>query len=87
MLTDRLGYKKFEPCWLKGTSIRDKLIEKYPNSNNVSILITPAFNPLCGGIAVNREGVVGPVGKIMDVEKAEVYLMDGSSLGKVENIR
>ena len=87
MLTDRLGYKMFEPCWLKGNLVKNKLKEKYPDSNDVRILVMPAFNPLCGGIAVNREGVTGPIGRIMDVENAEVYLLDGSSLGKVGNIQ
>jgi len=87
MLTDRLGYKMFESCWLKGNFIKDKLQEKYPDSNDVMILVMPAFNPLCGGVAANSEGVTGPIGKIMDVENAEVYLIDGSSLGKMKNIQ
>lgn len=47
----------------------------------------PAFNPLCGGIAANQEGITGPIGKIMDVKNAEVYLLDGSALGKVKDIK
>jgi len=87
MLTDRLGYKKFEPCWIKANLIKGKLKEKYPNSADPQILVIPAFNPLCGGIAANKEGVTGPIGKIMDIENAKVYLLDGSSLGKVKNIK
>jgi len=86
MLTDRLGYKKFEPCWLKANLIEDKLKEKYLNSADPEVLVIPAFNPLCGGIAANKEGVTGPIGKIMDIENAQVYLLDGSCLGKVNNI-
>ena len=87
MLTDRLGYKTFEPCWIKGKFFKNKLKEKYPESNDVNILVTPAFNPLCGGIAVNCRGVAGPIGRIMDVDNSEVYLLDGSFLGKVKNIK
>ena len=87
MLTDRLEYKSFEPCWLKGYFIESKLKEKYPNASNLEILIVPAFNPLCGGIAVNREGVTGPMGKIIDIENSIVYLLDGTSLGTVKNIK
>jgi metallophosphoesterase superfamily enzyme len=87
MLTDRLGYKTFEPCWLKGKTIKNKLQEKYPDSKDLQILIIPAFNPLCGGISVNREGVTGPMGKIIDVKNAEVYLLDGSALGKAKDIK
>jgi len=87
MLTDRLGYKTFEPCWLKAGIIKDKLREKYSDSTDLQILVMPAFNPLCGGIAANREGVTGPIGKIMDVKNAQVYLLDGSSLGKIKDIK
>ncbi len=87
MLTDRLGYKTFEPCWIKGKFIKNKLKEKYPDTNDVKILVIPAFNELCGGIAVNREGVAGPMGRIMNVDNSEVYLLDGSFLGKVKNIK
>ena len=87
MLTDRLGYKTFESCWLKGSFIEERLKEKYPGSKYPQILVMPAFNPLCGGIAANREGVTGPVGKIMDVENAQVYLLDGSSLGRIKDIK
>ena len=47
----------------------------------------PAFNQLCGGIAVNREGIAGPIERIMNVDNSEVYLLDGSFLGKVKNIK
>ncbi|MCK4415631.1 MAG: metallophosphoesterase [Thermoplasmatales archaeon] len=87
MLTDRLGYKTFEPCWLRGKCINSKLKEKYPNSNDPNIIIMPAFNPFCGGIAVNKEPIIGPFGKIMNVKDAEVYLPDGSLLGKVKDIK
>ena len=60
--------------------------EKYPNSINPEVLILPAFNPLCGGIAANQEGVTGPLGKIIDIKKAQIYLIDGASLGLVKDI-
>ena len=87
MLTDRLGYKTFEPCWLKGRFIKSKLQERYPNSQNPDIIVMPAFNSLSGGIAANKETIIGPFGKIMNVKNADVYLLDGSSLGKVKDIK
>jgi len=86
MLTDRLEYKAFESCWLKGSFLKNKLEDKYPYSRNPKILIIPAFNPLCGGIAVNKDGINGPIGKIIDIDNSQVYLLDGSSLGQVKNI-
>lgn len=87
MFTDRLGYKTFESCWIKGMFLKNKLKEKYPNSTYPEILIMPAFNPLCGGISVNQEGVSGPIGKIMDLKNAQIYLIDGTSLGRVKDIK
>jgi metallophosphoesterase superfamily enzyme len=87
MLSDRLGYKSFEPCWIKGKFIKSKIEEKYSNTKNPQILVMPAFNPLCGGIAVNMDGISGPFGKIMDIKNSQVYLLDGSYLGYVKDIK
>jgi hypothetical protein len=87
MLIDRLGYRTFEQCWLRGTPFRNKLKEKYPGSPTKQILLMPTFNPLCGGIAVNRDPLLGPFGSLIDVENADLYLLDGSSLGKVKDMK
>ena len=87
MFTDRLGYKTFESCWIKGMFLKNKLKEKYPNSTRPEILVMPAFNPLCGGLAANHEGVMGPIGKIIDIRNAQIYLIDGTSLGRVKDIK
>lgn len=86
LFTDRLGYKTFEPCWIKSGFKKNKLKEKYPDATCFSLLVVPAFNPLCGGIAANQEGVTGPIGKIIDIKNAQIYLIDGTSLGKVKVI-
>jgi metallophosphoesterase superfamily enzyme len=87
MLTDRLGYKSFESCWVKGNCYKNILEEKYPNSNNPEIIILPAFNSLCGGIAVNKESIIGPFNKLIDLKNSKIYLTDGSYLGLVKNIK
>lgn len=86
MLTDRLNHKSFEPCWVKTIFKKSKLEEKYPESSNPKILIIPAFNPLCGGTPINKDGIVGPLGKIIDLESAEIYLLDGTLLGPFSSI-
>ncbi|RLF56875.1 MAG: phosphoesterase [Thermoplasmata archaeon] len=87
MLTDRLGYKTFESCWLRGRCIKSILEERYNGSNNPNVIVMPAFNPLSGGIAVNNESIIGPFNKIINIKNADAYLLDGSSLGKVRDIK
>jgi len=87
MLEDRFGLKNFNQCWLKGIIKSDKLTDKYSNLKDIRFILMPAFNDLCGGVAVNIEGVLGPIGKIIDIDASEVFLINGSSLGKVENLK
>ena len=86
MLTDRLGHKTFEPCWIKGSFIKTKLKEKYPESSNLQLLIIPTFSRLCGGVAANKDGITGPLRKVIDIQNSRIYLIDGTSLGKVKDI-
>lgn len=87
MLTDRLGFSIYEPCWIKANFLQEKYLEKYPDVTlKPQILIMPAFNPLCGGVAVNKQGVTGPLSKIINIAEGQVYLIDSSSLGQVKNI-
>jgi len=87
MLTDRLGYRTFEPCWLRAFCNQKKLHAKYPKSRNPLAFVVPAFNPLCGGIAVNKDPILGPFNSILDIQNALVYLLDGTALGKVCDIK
>jgi len=87
MLKDRLEHRTFEPCWIKTKFIKEKLKERYPESEDPNLLIMPAFNPLCGGIAINKDGVQGPIGKIIDIENSEIYLLDSTNLGKVKDLK
>jgi len=88
MLSDRLGYQSYEPCWIKSSLLPETTRERYPTYNkDISILILPAFNALCGGIAINKDGMVGPMKSIVDIENARVYLLDGTDLGLVKHIQ
>ena len=87
MLTDRLGYKTYEPCWLRGRCNRQTIQKRYPTVQNPHLIMLPAFNSICGGIAVNKEPLIGPFAQILDHDHAEVYLLDGSLLGKLKDLR
>jgi uncharacterized protein len=84
MLKDRLGFKTFEPCWLKCPANKDMLLQRYPSGNrSVLFLILPAFNRLCGGLAVNEDGIIGPIASLMHLSHSEIYLLEGTNLGEV----
>lgn len=87
MLMDRLGYRTFEQCWLRGPPRLEVVKEKFPDSLTTQILLMPAFNPLCGGTAVNQDVLLGPFRSLIDVDNAELYLLDGSLLGKVKDLK
>lgn len=82
----RVGYSYLEPCWIKG-EFKKKEIKKRYGIKKLKFIIMPAFNPLCGGIAVNREKIDVAITKIMDIDNANVYLLNGINLGRVRNLR
>ena len=86
MFKDRLDHRTFEPCWIRGKFFKKNLNEKYPDSKADKIIIMPAFNPLCGGLAINRDGLTGPFKKIVDIKNSEIFLLDGTSIGLVKDI-
>ena len=61
----------------------------YPLSE---LMIMPMFNDLLGGLPVNSDSpksLLGPLfrSNIIDVEEFDVYLLDGSYMGKVNFLR
>jgi len=87
-LRDDLGFSTSKPCWLRAPLLEDAAVERYPDVNlELEVAVMPAFNPLCGGMAVNTEGILGPMHGIVDVDAAEVYLLDGTRLGSVASLR
>ena len=85
-IRDYLGQSRSYPCWVKGTISQRKAEKRYGNAHP-HLIVIPAFNPLCGGIPITREGFVGPLGTIVDQNQARVYLLNGTNLGQVKNLR
>ena len=87
-LKDSFGYAVSKPCWVRAHLKEKVLIEKYGNANaDMELIIMPSFNPLCGGMAVNTEGIMGPMKKLVDIENANVYLLDGINLGRIGSLK
>ena len=84
----KVGYSYLKPCWVRGKFKKKEFLERYEKGNEkMEFIIMPAFNPLCGGIAVNRDEIAGPLGKIMDFDNAYVYLLEGINLGRISNLK
>ena len=98
--TDSFGYSTNDPAWIRTRFNPEVLREHFKNLDfndktawaNPEVFIVPAFNELCGGVPFNEstcEDLLGPAfssGSI-ELDSAEVYLLDGTRLGLVKNIR
>ncbi|MDD3247918.1 MAG: metallophosphoesterase [Methanosarcina sp.] len=98
--TDTFGYSIVEPAWIRTRFNVETLKARFGNLDfengkdwaNPEIFIMPAFNELCGGVPFNestQEDLLGPVFSSggIELENAEVYLLDGTRLGLLRNIR
>lgn len=60
-------------------------------SRKIDFVLMPAFNEILGGVAINRKpkNLIGPLfrSRLVDVEKAELYMLDGTFLGDVDRLR
>ena len=89
---DKLGGVHRERAWVVGRTLAN---EKFGVRKGQQFVIFPAFNPLVGGQAINAgearwgEESRGPLlhNNLLDIERAEVRLLSGASLGNVGSLR
>ncbi len=94
-LADPLGYVSIKPVWIRTRFAEGVLRKRFPEIcvfNNPRVIIMPAFNELVGGISFNEasyETLLGPLfaNRAVLLEKAQAYLLDGTFLGTVEQLR
>lgn len=79
MLRDDIGAYYTEPVWLRG-----KLTGKLDGK---TLIVMPAFNEFCGATIVNREKMLGPIANLLDKSRTNVYMIDGTDIGKLSNLR
>ncbi len=91
---DKLGGRIVEQVWLRASINPSKLPNKI--RENVTkppgLLVLPAFSELVSGAPVNRKiphDLIGPLFKsgAVNLKKAQVYLLDGTFLGNIENLK
>lgn len=84
LLTDSLGTRTNEKCWVRAGLDRAKVAERYESCPG-ELVIVPAFNPLFTGTPVNSSegGMLGPFlrNHMVDRSTMRAYLLDGTDLG------
>jgi hypothetical protein len=80
---DRLGYRVSKTCWLRGKMLKNR--DRY-KTTNPEIIIMPSFNKLCGK-PVNEKKFLGPITKLLDIENLSIYLLNGTFLGKIRDVK
>ena len=87
---ETLGEVDYRRCWVKTQFNAEKTKKRYPNSRP-ELIIMPAFNEFCGGTALNdrKNKFLSPVltNKLVDMDDAKIYLLDGTFLGKLKDLR
>jgi len=96
--TDPLGSSSAEPAWIR-TRLNRKVLEAHFKSkagdlpwSDPEVVIMPAFCKLCGGAAFNEslhDDLLGPVfsSGAVELDRAQAYLLDGTRLGKLGDLR
>lgn len=90
-ITDKLGKKHTEPVWLVAEVNEEKIVAHYKKFNKkIKLILMPAFNPLVGSaINLSSEEHLGPIlnNNLFKLNDALVFRLDGTSLGKLKNIK
>lgn len=82
-LVDESGRSTTEWAWARGRLDPERVEAKYGQRRTPQVVVFPPFNPLLGGAAVNRDGLLGPIGKLVDYGTLRLHLLDGRDLGPV----
>ena len=95
-LTDNVGHTITRQAWIRAKLSRDAVAANYKGDefawSDPEIVIVPSFNELCGGIAFNEswhDDLLGPLftSHAVRLEEAQVYLLDGTFMGTIDNLR
>ncbi len=94
MFVDKLGGHASFPCWVRTKLNKTKAMKRFTNiednTYDPEIIIMPAFNTLGSGTPVNapKPEFLGPMlkNKIIEIPNSEVYLLDGTALGKLHDL-
>ncbi len=86
---DASGKRYIHACWVIAKVKRKKSKEIFGKDCKLKkVVFLPAFNTLLGGNALNATNftLLTPNAKFIDLENSEIYLEDGTYLGKLKNL-
>jgi putative SbcD/Mre11-related phosphoesterase len=90
LMTDTLGSRNVEKCWVRARLRVEALKERYESCPE-EIVIVPAFNPLLTGTPVNsdKRSMIGPFfrNEVIDISSIRVHLLDGTYIGDPAMLR
>jgi putative SbcD/Mre11-related phosphoesterase len=95
LFVDRLGGRASYPCWVRGRLNTKRALDRYPKLDEDQlpeheVIIMPAFNDLGSGTPVNNKKpeFLGPMlkNRYIDTGNAEIYLLDGTALGRLRDL-
>lgn len=91
---DSFGFRSVLNVWLKGklNLVLAKKKYKLKKTGELNTIILPTFNTILGGAMLNRikkERHTGPLfaNKIFDINSSKVYLLDGTYLGTLKELK
>ncbi len=92
-----LGYRWVEDVWVRAEFDSKKIKEKYGSAENLpEVIILPKFNDYVGTVALNKPmpeiekqyyESPGPIMKNLRLDEAKIYMLDGTFLGELKNLR
>jgi len=93
-LKDPIGSSPNRKVWARAALSMDSLRQQYgcnifTDTSAPEMVIVPAFNDLCGGLPLNEpvEDERGPIPTLAEMDDARLFLLDGTNLGKLRDIR
>jgi putative SbcD/Mre11-related phosphoesterase len=91
---DCFGFRIVEPVWVKASLDKRIVKRKYKTDDlgEMNTIIVPTFNPILGGVALNRKEkkeYVGPLlsSKALNISKAKAYMLDGTELNEIKKLK
>lgn len=80
-LVDETGQSTIEWAWLRGRLDPARARAEWRRHVDPQVIVFPPYNPLCGGTPINRDGVLGPLGRLLDPGQCSLWLLDGRHAG------